>query len=119
MIEATMLKSLSSAGYNQWTQPSYEVKVRGKTTNPKDVMTLWGSAGIQTNLVFEKPLLLHIHNDLFGDPITFGTQKASGTQETIGTLKPGESVSIPLNSISAVFATCEQESTVCCLIEVQ
>ena len=82
-------------------------------------MHLWGSAGITTDIKFDKPLLLHIYNELFGEVITFGTQKASGTQETLGTLKPGECVSIPLNSISGVFASCEQESTVCCLIELQ
>lgn len=80
-------------------------------------MHLWGSAGITKDIVFEKPLLLHINNDLFGEVITFGTQKASGTKETIGTLQPGEFVSIPLNDISGVFASCEQESTVCCLIK--
>ena len=80
-------------------------------------MHLWGSVGITINIIFEKPLLLHIRNDLFGEDITFGTQKASGTQETIGTLKPGEFVSIPLNDLSGVFASCEQESTVCCLIK--
>jgi hypothetical protein len=50
-------------------------------------MFLWGSAGIGTNIIFDKPLLLHIHNELFGKVITFGTQKASGTQETIGTTR--------------------------------
>jgi hypothetical protein len=105
-----MAESPSSAGYNYWTEPSYEVKVRG-------TMHLWGSAGITTDIVFDKPLLLHIHNELFGEEITFGTRKASGTKETIGTLQPGECVSIPLNSISGVFATCLQESTVCCLIK--
>lgn len=80
-------------------------------------MHLWGSAGITKDIVFDKPVLLHIHNDLFGEVITFGTRKASGTQETIGTLKPGECVSIPIGGISGVFASCAQESIVCCLIE--
>jgi len=105
-----MRTSPSGAGYNGWTEPSYEIKVRG-------TMHLWGSAGITENIIFEKPLLLHIHNDLFGEVITFGTHKASGTKETIGTLQPGEFVSIPLNDISGVFASCEKESTVCCLIK--
>ena len=105
-----MRTSPSGAVYNRWTQPSYEIKVRG-------TMHLWGSAGITENIKFEKPLLLHIHNELFGEVITFGTHKASGTKETIGTLQPGEFVSIPLTDISGVFASCEQESTVCCLIK--
>jgi hypothetical protein len=106
--------SPSGGVYSRWTQPSYEVKVRGTTDPP---MHLWGSAGITQAISFDRPLLLHIHNDLFGADITFGTRKASGTPQTIGTLKPGEFVSIPLNDLSGVFATCEQESTVCCLIK--
>ena len=105
-----MRTSPSGAVYNRWTAPSYEIKVRG-------TMNLWGSVGITKNIKFEKPLLLHIHNDFFGEIITFGTHKASGPQEPIGTLKPGEFVSIPLNDISGVFASCEKESTVCCLIK--
>lgn len=105
-----MRTSPSGSIYARWTEPSYEIKVRG-------TMHLWGSAGITKNIVFEKPLLLHVHNDLFGEDITFGTQKASGTQETIGALKPGEFVSIPLNDLSGVFASCEKESTVWCLIK--
>src|SRR3954451_17581254 len=105
-----MRTSPSGVIYNRWTQPSYEIKVRG-------TMNLWGSAGITKNIVFESPLLLHIHNDLFGEVITLGTQTASGTKETIGTLNPGEFVTIPLNEISGVFASCEQESIVCCLIK--
>jgi hypothetical protein len=105
-----MRKSPSGAVYNRWTQPSYEIKVRG-------TMFLWGSAGITNDISFDKPLLLHIHNDLFGEVITLGTQKAAGTKEIIGTLNRGEFVSIPLNDLSGVFASCEQESTVCCLIK--
>lgn len=77
---------------------------------------LWGSAGITKDLVFEKPLVLHIHNDLFGVRISIGTRKA-GIEESLGTLDPGECVSIPLNNISGVFASCEKDSDVCCLIK--
>lgn len=105
-----MRTSASGAVCNRWTDPSYEIKVRG-------TMYLWGSAGITENIKFEKPLLLHIYNDLFGEVITFGTHKASSTKEIIGTLQPGEFVTISLNDISGVFASCEQESPVCCLIK--
>jgi len=98
------------SGYNHWAQPSYEVKVRG-------TMHLWGSVGITKDIVFEKSLVLHIHNDLFGEKITLGTRTASGSQDTIGTLRPGECVSIPLHNITGVFATCAETSTVCCLIK--
>jgi hypothetical protein len=100
--------------YNQWTQPSYEIRVRGTAQSTY----LWGSAGIKPkNITFDKPLLLHIRNDVFGEAITFGTQIASGTQTTMGTLQPGECVSIPLQDISGVFATCALETNVACLIK--
>jgi len=80
-------------------------------------MHLWGSAGITKDLAFVTPLLLHIHNDLFGDVITIGTEAASGAKETIGTLQPGECVSIPLQNMSGVFASCATKSTVCCFLK--
>jgi hypothetical protein len=80
-------------------------------------MPLWGSAGITTDIMFEKPVLLHIHNDLFGAVITLGTRKASGTADSIGTLNPGEFVSLPIGGISGVFASCATNSIVCCLIK--
>jgi hypothetical protein len=76
--ESAMSTSPSSAAYGQWTEPSYEIKVRG-------TMHLWGSAGITKDILFDKQLVLHIHNNLFGEIITFGTQNASGTQESMGT----------------------------------
>ena len=109
-----MRKSPKNTSYDRWNQPSYEVRVRG-TTPP--FMYLWGSAGITKDLKFDKPLLLHIRNDAFGEDVTFGTQVAAGTQTTIGTLRPGECVSIPVQNISGVYATCAHESTVCCLIK--
>jgi len=99
--------------YDQWTQPSYEVRVRGLSPP----IFLWGSAGVTQNITFDKPLILHLRNDLFGEVISFGTQVAFGTQTPYGTLGPGECVSIPLQDISGVFATCELESTVACLIK--
>ena len=78
-------------------------------------MHLWGSASITKDISFDKPLVLHILNDLFGEDITFGTKNASGTQP-MGTLKRGECVSIQINGISGVFASCATDSTVWCLI---
>jgi hypothetical protein len=96
--------------YDRWTHPSYELRVRATTY-------LWGSAKISTDLKFDKPLLLHVRNDQFGEDITLGTQAASGAQTTLGTLAPGQCVSIPMQDISGVFATCTLESTVACLIQ--
>jgi hypothetical protein len=78
-------------------------------------MYLWGSAGIGQDINFSRPLLLHISNELFGDPVTIGTQAASA-KKGIGTLQPGECVSIPMQGITGVFATCEGETSVWCLI---
>jgi hypothetical protein len=72
---------LPGADYDRWPHPSYEIRVRG-------TMYLWGSDGVTKNITFHKPLLLHIHNDPFGEVITFGTQVASKTQTMIGTLQP-------------------------------
>jgi hypothetical protein len=41
---------------------------------------------------------------------------AAGTKTSFGTLQPGECVSIPLQNLTGVFATCAFESTVECLI---
>jgi hypothetical protein len=98
--------------YGTWAQPSYELRVRATTY-------LWGSAGITEDIKFTKPLLLHIRNDEFGEEITIGTQVAAGTQTTLGTLASGECVSIPIQDLSGVFATCALESTVACLIRDQ
>lgn len=108
-----MQSSALTSTYDRWTQPSYEVRVRG--TAPPTY--LWGSAGVTENISFSKPLLLHVRNDLFGEAITLGTQIASGSQTTIGTLKPGECLTIPLQDISGVFATCALDSTVACVIK--
>lgn len=82
----------------------------------RNTIFLWGSSGITTNIDFHNRLLLHVHNDLFGEEITIGTQTADTTQTTLGTLQPGECVSIPIQDICAVFATCALESTVTCIL---
>ena len=92
-----------------WSVPTYVVKVRG-------LKYLWGSAGISGDLSFKKALTLHIQNDFAGEAITIGTQVAAGTKTTIGTIQPGECVSIPMADISGVYATCALESVVHCLI---
>jgi hypothetical protein len=80
-------------------------------------MYLWGSAGITQNLTFTRPIHLHVHNDVFGETITIGTEVAGGTQTTLGTLQPGETLTVQVQGMTGVFATCAQESTVSCLIK--
>jgi hypothetical protein len=109
-----------TAIYNSWTRPSYERRVRG-TTLP--FIYLWGSAGIEQDVAFDKPLILHIRNDLFGEPVTLYTQTvaqvASNAQTIVGTLGRGECVSIRVQNMCGVYATCVLESTVACLIREQ
>ena len=98
--------------YDHLNHPSYELRVRG-TARPT---YLWGSAGITAIMPFDRSLILHIRNDVFGEQITVGT-RAGATQTTLGTLDPGECISIPLQNISGVFATCALNSTVACLVK--
>jgi hypothetical protein len=86
-----------------WEHASYSVKVR-------NTVYLWGSAGFSANLSFANELVLHIRNDPFGETVTLGTQVAGGTQTILGTLDPGEVVSLPLQNTSGVFATCTLQS---------
>jgi hypothetical protein len=83
----------------------YTVKVRGTADKP---MYLWGSDGISVSLQW--PLLLTVRNDVLGEPITIGTLKIIAEGEvgpkTIGTLRPGESYTIPLVGLIGVLAFC-------------
>jgi hypothetical protein len=108
-----MTPSLLTAIYADWTRPNYERRVRG---TPQTPTYLWGSAGITQNFSSTRPLILHIRNDTFGDQVTLGTQVASGTQTAYGSLQPAECISIPLEGLSGIFATCDTESVVACVI---
>jgi hypothetical protein len=90
----------------------YVVRVRGGSNY------LWGSDKIIQNLTFATPLILHIHNDEFGQTITFGTETANGATNPYGTLLAGQFVSIPLQDLRGVYASCASHSTVRCLIKI-
>lgn len=92
-----------------WNAPAYSVKVRG-------LRYLWGSAGLTQDLKFGKPFILHIANDLAGEPVTIGTRVAAGANTDLGTLQPGECVSVSVNEISGIYADCALDSVVHCLI---
>jgi hypothetical protein len=94
---------------NFWSAPSYSVRVRG-------TRYLWGSAGLTTNLTFGKPFLLHIANDQAGEPVTIGTRVAAGSKTALGTIAPGECLSVPVEDICGVYAECTTDSLVHCLI---
>jgi hypothetical protein len=87
----------------------YSVRVRG-------TVYLWGSAGITEKITFASPLLLHVRNDVCGEAVTFGTETIAGVRTELGTLQAGESVSVPIQNIRGVYATCALDSMVCCFI---
>jgi len=112
----------ATTAYDAWSHLHYKVRVRA-TTPP--YQSIWGSAGMQQNLTFPDPIILHVRNDPFGQRVTFGTQVVANPpsgppiQTTIGILQPGECVSIPVQDCSGVFAfpTDKIESTVYCFIK--
>jgi len=85
---------------------SYSVKVRTKAY-------LWGSDGVTKALT--APLLLIVHNDPWGDPIGLVSDSVSGDTD-LGTLRPGECWTVPLVALKGVFATCDADSSVTCMI---
>jgi hypothetical protein len=85
----------------------YCVRVRGTAY-------LWGSSGLTLDMTFPSPLLLHISNDTFGEPVTLGTETVGAVPTTIGTLRPGEHVTIPIQGLSGVVAAASPHSTVTC-----
>jgi hypothetical protein len=88
--------------------PTYSVKVRG-------LKYLWGSAGVTKDLKLEKALILHIANDLAGEPVKIGVL-ASGTKTDLGTIGQGECISVSVNDISGIYADCSSETLVLCWI---
>jgi hypothetical protein len=113
----------SGLATSKWSLLQYKVRVR---PTPAPFQCLWGSATLIQDINFpaDKPLIMHIYNDPYGAPVTFGTQvvanppNAPPTQTTLGTLQPGERVSIQVQGFSGIFATAgAAESTVYCLIK--
>src|SRR5262245_11535737 len=94
---------------NFWNAPTYSIKVRG-------TRYVWGSAGLTKNLTFGKPFILHLANDLAGEPVTIGTRVAAGTKTDLGTIQPGECLAVPVQDITGVYAECALDSLVHCLI---
>jgi hypothetical protein len=92
-----------------WNASTYSVKVRGLTY-------LWGSAGLTKDMKFEKALVLHIANDLAGEPVKIGVQIASGIKTEFGIIQPGERISVSVNDLSGIYADCTSESLVHCLL---
>jgi hypothetical protein len=96
--------------FDRQAHACYEVRVRG-------TMFLWGSSLITTSPAFDKPLVLHLRNNVFGEVVTVGTQGGPSGPVTYGNLKPGECLSIPIQNITGVVATCTLETNVDCVIQ--
>ncbi len=86
----------------------YRLRVRG-------TIYVWGSVDMSP-ITFPRPMLLYIHNDLFGEQITVGTQTSGGPLMPLGTLNPGELVTLPLQGYSGIYASCDLESNVRCTV---
>ena len=37
--------------------------------------------GLVRNITFSRPVLLHVHNDAFGEQVTVGTRQVDGSEE--------------------------------------
>jgi hypothetical protein len=85
---------------------NYSVKVRTKAY-------LWGSSGVTAD--FDVPLLLIVHNDAFGDPVAISSEVSSGNT-ALATLQPGECWTLDLSGLRGVYATCDTDSTVNCMV---
>ena len=97
--------------FGSLSRPGFDVRIYG-------TVFIWGSASLTVDLTFDKAILLHIRNDLHGSPVALGTRTASGTQTSLGSLQPGECVSIPVQTICGVFASCaaDTDSVLSCMI---
>lgn len=104
-----MRGAMPSEIFDASNRPRYEVRVRAQAF-------LWGSDKLAHDLVFDRPLVLHIRNDAFGEDMHIDTLSAGGTTKTVGTLRPGECVSLPVQNIIAVRAACASETLAGCII---
>ena len=91
--------------HSEWHE--FRRRVRG-------TIYLWGSSGLTQDASFSRAPVLHIHNDLFGEQITVGTQTSGGPKTALGTIDPGECLSVSIQNISGIYATCTLESNVIC-----
>jgi hypothetical protein len=78
----------------------------------------WGGTDITHAYTFPpNGLILHVHNDRFGEDVALTTAAGAAPPTKVGTLHAGESTSIPIQNITAVLASCTLQSRVCCDLE--
>lgn len=88
---------------------SYTVNIRGAGY-------LWGSAKAAQNYSFAKPLLLHVYNDVLGEEVALSTTTTAGVTVDYGALEPGQALSIQIQDISGVIATCALQTPLRCVL---
>jgi hypothetical protein len=76
---------------------SYRIRVRRRTA-------LWGGVGI-TKKIDSDRLFLNFRVDENGEAIRISTLKEGGNSDEFGTLQPGESYTVKLDGLIAVFAS--------------
>jgi len=82
-----------------------------------EVTYLWGGPNIRTDVVryLTVPLLFTMRVDDLGEEIEFGYQEVlPGQQDSFGRLRPGESYTVSLERLTAIWAKAEHDSNVDC-----
>jgi hypothetical protein len=97
--------------FERSTDASFTVKIGERTF-------IWGSDAVLVNLSFARPPVLHIRNYLYSSWVTLSTQVAAGTVTKLGQIAPGQCLSIQIQDIVGVLASCAAgtESYVSCVI---
>lgn len=85
----------------------YVVRVRDK-------VYIWGGADLSMSLA--APLILVINNDRLGDQVALASEANQGAPTPLGTLRPGECWTLPLNGLRGVTASCASDTTLVCAI---
>lgn len=88
----------------------FELRVRGSKY-------LWGSAGLKQDAVFSVPPVLHLQNDPYGEKIELSLATADGGRTDLGSLAPGECLSVEIQNMTGVIAHCGAESLVRCALK--
>jgi hypothetical protein len=71
---------------------------------------------MSTNVSFAEPVVLHVHNDFLGEDVTLSTSSTGEPMTEIGTIGPGQALSIPVQNLTGVVATCALQSRVRCTL---
>lgn len=96
-------------GFGTGATPYFTCRVR-------NTIYLWGSASFTANLNFSRPPIIHIRNAKHGDDVVIGIVTTAGGSTTIATLQPGEMLSLEVQAVTGITATCATQSVVYCQI---